>query len=165
MVSRSQEAPDQPFATRGKQQMTILTIAIIVFIVLESLNVLTLYFNPGSQKGNGLGVFTAWEKSKGDPEMHQFVRYLAYWVAGTKLIFIALLIVILLTAGEITKTLTVVALIASISSCFWRLFPIIKSLDNNGHITPPGYSRTLGIMIAGFVGLFAAALLWSLLVA
>ena len=144
--------------------MNILTIAIVVFIALESLNVLTLYFNPGSQKGNGLGVFNAWEKSKGDPEIHQFVQYLVYWVAGTKLIFIALLIVILLTAGEITRTLSIVALIASISSFFWRLFPIIKSLDNEGHITPPGYSKTLGLMIAGFIGLFAAALLWSLLI-
>ncbi|MCP4422370.1 MAG: hypothetical protein GY805_37655 [Chloroflexi bacterium] len=76
--------------------MTILSIAIILFILLESLNVLTLYFNPGSQMGNGLGVFNAWEKSKSDPEMHQFVRYLVFWVAGAKLIFIALLIVILL---------------------------------------------------------------------
>ena len=51
--------------------MNILTIAISAFILLESLNVLTLYFAPGSQMGNGLGVFGAWEKSKTDPEMHQ----------------------------------------------------------------------------------------------
>jgi hypothetical protein len=98
-----------------------------------------------------------------DPEMHQFIRYLVYWVAGTKLIFIALLIVVLLTAGKSTQLLTVVAMIASISSFFWRLFPIIKSLDNDGHITPPGYSNTLAIMIAAFIGLFAVALVWSLI--
>ena len=144
--------------------MNILAIAIVIFIVLESLNVLTLYFNTGSKKGNGLGVFNAWEKSKGDPELHQLIRYLAYWVAGSKLIFIALLIVILLTTGETTRTLTIVALIASISSFYWRLFPIIKSLDSEGYITPPGYSKTLGIMIAGFIGIFAAALLWTLLI-
>ncbi|MCP4357220.1 MAG: hypothetical protein GY796_04280 [Chloroflexi bacterium] len=143
--------------------MTILSIAIILFILLESLNVLTLYFNPGSQMGNGLGVFNAWKKSKSDPEMHQFVRYLVFWVAGTKLIFIALLIVILLTAGESTQLLTVVAMIASILSFFWRLFPIIKSLDEEGHISPPGYSKTLAMMIAGFVGMFAIALFWSLI--
>ncbi|MCP5099603.1 MAG: hypothetical protein GY943_28960, partial [Chloroflexi bacterium] len=130
---------------------------------LESLNVLTLYFNPGSQMGNGLGVFNAWEKSKSDPEMHQFVRYLVFWVAGTKLIFIALLLVILVTAGESTQLLTVIAMIASISSFFWRLFPIIKSLDEEGHITPRGYSKTLAMMIAGFIGLFAIALAWSLI--
>lgn len=143
--------------------MSILSIAIIIFIVLESLNVLTLYFNPGSQLGNGIGVFNAWERSKADPEMHQFIRYLVFWVAGTKLIFIALLLVILLTTGESTQLLTMVAMIASIASFFWRLFPIIKSLDKAGHITPQGYSKTLGIMIASFMGLFAVALAWSLI--
>ncbi len=143
--------------------MTILSIAIILFILLESLNVLTLYFNPGSQMGNGLGVFNAWEKSKSDPEMHQFVRYLVFWVAGAKLIFIALLIVILLTTGESTQLFTVIAMIASILSFFWRLFPIIKGLDEEGHISPPGYSKTLGMMIAGFVGMFAIALFWWLI--
>lgn len=143
--------------------MSILSIAIVLFILLESLNVLTLYFNPGTQLGNGVGVFNAWEKSKTDPEMHQFIRYLVFWVAGTKLIFIALLLVILFTTGESTQTLTVVAMIASISSFFWRLFPIIKSEDKAGHITPPGYSRTLAIMIVGFIGLFAIALAWSLI--
>ena len=143
--------------------MNILSIAIVIFVLLESLNVLTLYFNPGSQMGNGIGVFNAWEKSKADLEMHQFVRYLVFWVAGTKLIFIALLLVILFTTEESTKTLTVVAMIASISSFFWRLFPIVKSEDKAGHITPSGYSRTLGFMIAGFIALFAIALGWSLI--
>jgi hypothetical protein len=54
-------------------------------------------------------------------------------------------------------------MIASISSFFWRLFPIIKSLDKDGHITPPGYSLTLAIMIAAFIALFAVALVWSLI--
>ena len=113
--------------------------------------------------GNGVGVFNAWERSKADPEMHQFIRYLVYWVAGTKLIFIALLLVILFATGESTKLLTAVALIASILSFYWRLYPIIKSEDKSGHITPSGYSRTLAIMIAGFVGLFAVALGWPLI--
>ncbi len=143
--------------------MNVLSIAIIVFILLESLNVLTLYFNPGSRMGNGVGVFNAWEKSKSDPEMHQFVRYLLFWVAGTKLIFIALLVVILISAGESTKLLTVIAMIASISSFFWRLYPIIKSQDAEGNITPSGYSKTLAMMIAGFIGLFALALALSLM--
>ena len=143
--------------------MTVLSIVICLFIVLETLNVLTLYFNPSMQMGNGVGVFDAWERSKGDPEMHRFVNYLVNWVAGTKLIFIALLIVILATAGEDTRLLTVVALIASISSFYWRLYPIIRSLDRDGHITPTGYSKTLAIMIAAFIGLFAVALVWSLI--
>ena len=143
--------------------MTILSGAIVIFLLLECLNVWTLYFNPGSQIGNGLGVFDAWERSKADAEMHQFIRYLVFWVAGAKLIFIALLIVILFTANERTQLLTVVAMIASISSFFWRLYPIIKSLDANGQIRPSGYSRTLAMMIAGFIALFAIALGWSLL--
>ncbi len=143
--------------------MNIISIGITIFIILESLNVLTLYFYPGSQMGNGLGVFNAWEKSKKDPEMHQFVQYLVFWVAGTKLIFISLLVVILFTAPESTQLLTTVAMIASISSFYWRLHPIIKKLDAEGHITPTGYSKTLGIMITGFIGLFAIVLAWSLI--
>jgi hypothetical protein len=142
--------------------MSILSITIIIFIVLESINVLTLYFNPGSHIGNGVGIFNAWEKSKADPEMHQFVRYLVYWVAGSKMIFIFLLYVILLTTGESTKLLTAAALIAAISSFFWRLFPIIRSMDKAGQITSPGYSKVLAIMITSFIGLFAIALVWSL---
>jgi len=139
-----------------------LSIAILVFMVLETTNVVTLYFWPGSRLANGVGIFDGWEKSKADPELHQFIRYLVFWVAGTKLIFIALLLVILLTTGEQTQLLTVVALIASILSFFWRLFPIVRSLDREGHITPAGYSKGLGIMIAGFIGLFALALIVSL---
>ena len=101
----------------------ILSVAIVIFILLESLNVLTLYFNPGSRKANGLGAFNAWEASTADPEMHQFIRYLVYWVARTKLILIALLLVILLSAGESTQLLTVAAMIASF---FRRLLPIIR---------------------------------------
>jgi len=141
----------------------VLSIAIVIFMGLETLNVVTLYFWPGSWLANGVGVFNAWEKSQSDPELHQFVKYLVFWVAGTKLIFIALLLVILMTTGESTKLLTVVALMASIMSFFWRLFPIIKSLDKAGQITPVGYSKALGWMIAGFIGLFTVALLWSLI--
>lgn len=143
--------------------MDIIVIVIALFILLESLNVLTLYFNPGSQMSNGVGVFDAWERSKADPVMHQFIRYLVYWVAGTKLIFIALLLVILLTGNEITKQLTALALIVSIASFFWRLYPIIRSLDKQNHITLPGYSKTLGVMIAVFIGTFVMALIGSVM--
>lgn len=46
-----------------------------------------LYFTPGTHRGNGLGVFNAYEKSKSDSEVHSLVKYLINWVAGTKLIF------------------------------------------------------------------------------
>jgi len=139
--------------------MNILSVAIILFILLEASNVIILYFKPDSKLGNGVAVFNAWEKSKKDTEMHEFVKYLVYWVAGTKLIFIALLIVILLTAGETTKLLSVIALILSIASFYWRLFPIIRGLDKRGQITPLGYSKTLGIMIGVFITIFCLSLL------
>ena len=89
--------------------MNLPQIVIGFFIIIELTNVLALYFNPETKKGNGIGVFNAWEKSKLDPEMHNFVKYLVNWVAGSKLIFISLLIVILLTANLTTLQLTLIA--------------------------------------------------------
>lgn len=143
--------------------MTLITIAILLFIVLETLNIIILYFTPTSKKGNGVGIFKAYEKSKEIPEVHALVKYLINWIAGTKLIFIALLIVIVLTADEFTQTLSVTALILSISSFFWRLYPSIKRMDKRNEISPKGYSKTLGIMIFSFLAVFTSALLISYL--
>lgn len=143
--------------------MSILSIAIIVFILLELSNVMILYFKPDSKLGNGVAVFNAWEKSKEDDNLHEFIKYLVYWVAGTKLIFIVLLIVILMTGSETTKLLSGVALILSIGSFYWKLYPIIKGLDKRGEISPVGYSKTLGMMIGTFIAVFCAALLLELL--
>ncbi len=144
--------------------MNILSIAIIVFLVLETSNVIMLYFTPGTRRGNGLGVFDAYEKSKKDPEVHALVKYLINWVAGTKIIFIALLIVILITGDNTTKLLSVGALILTILSYFWRLHPAIKTMDHQGLITPKGYSKTLGIMIIGFMATFILAMIVYLLI-
>jgi hypothetical protein len=76
-----------------------------------------------------VGVLKAWQKPKQDPEIHDFVRYLVYRVAGTKLIFILLLVVILLTADEQTLILAGPVLILSIASFFWRHFPLIREMD------------------------------------
>ena len=138
--------------------MDILTIAIIIFAVLETSNVIMLYFTPGTKRGNGAGVFNAYEKSKSDPQTHALIKYLINWVAGTKLIFIALLVVILFTGSELTKLCSVGALILSISSYFWRLHPLIKKMDADGNISPKGYSKTLGITILCFLLAFTAAL-------
>lgn len=139
--------------------MNILSIVIIAFLVLESLNVILLYFTPGSTRGNGMGAFKAFEKSKADPEVHSMVSYLVNWVAGTKLIFIALLIVILISGNETTQIFSVVALILSIALFYWRLYPIIRKMDAKDQITPKGYSKTLAIMIGVFILVFVAALL------
>jgi hypothetical protein len=143
--------------------MNVIAIAIIGFILLEATNVVALYFFPGSKYANSVGVFKAWEKSKQDPEIHEFVRYLVYWVAGTKLIFILLLVVILFTADEQTLILTGAALVLSIASFFWRLFPLIRKMDRDDQIEPKNYSAILGWMILAFILAFLAAILSQLL--
>lgn len=143
--------------------MIFLSIVILAFIFLESANVLALYFNPGTRSFNGVGVFKAWESSKAHPDIHDFVKYLLYWVAGTKLIFILLLLVILFSASDNTKLLAAVALVAAISSFFWRLFPLIRKMDRAGQIEPSNYSVVLGLMILGFIIIFLVAILSTLL--
>jgi hypothetical protein len=141
--------------------MNLLTIVTIAFLILEATNVLALYFFPDSKLANSVGVFKAWEKSKGDPEIHNFVKYLVNWVAGTKLIFILLLIVILYIADEQTLVLTSAALVISIASFFWRLFPLIHRMDHDGQIDPKNYSAVLGWMIFAFILVFLTAIIFS----
>lgn len=138
--------------------MIILSISIVIFIVLEFANIMILYFKPDSRVGNGVAVFKAWEDSKQDENLHLFVRYMTNWVAGTKLIFIFLLLVILFIGSETIKMVSVIAMILSISTYFWRLHPLIVKLDMNGEIIPKGYSKQLRTMITGFLGLFIIAL-------
>ncbi len=137
--------------------MNLLDIAIIIFVLMETANVWILYFAPNSRRGNGVAIFNHWEKTKEDEDTHLFLSYMVNWVAGTKLIFIMLLLVVLLTANETTKILSVSVMIISISTYYWRLHPIIKRLDQKGHITPNGYSKKLGLMIAGFIFMFLFA--------
>jgi hypothetical protein len=144
--------------------MNLLTVVTIGFLILEATNVITLYFFPGSKYANGVGVFKAWEKSKSDPEIHDFVKYLVNWVAGTKLIFILLLIVILYTVDDENLVWMGIAMVISISSFFWRLFPLIRKMDRRGEIDPKNYSVVLGWMILAFASIFLAATLVAILV-
>ena len=137
--------------------MSVIKVVIICFILLETTNVIALYFFPDSKLANSVGIFKAWEKSKSDPEMHNFVQYLVNWVAGAKLIFIFLLIVILFTANDQTLTLTGVALALATASFYWRLFPLIRKMDRNSEIDPKNYSAFLGWMIFAFILAFALA--------
>lgn len=138
--------------------MNILKISILIFCLMELGNVLILYFMPDSKLGNGVAVFDSWFDFKKDENMNLFVHYMAYWVAGVKLIFIFLLLVIVLFGNEMTQICGVIAMILSISTYFWKLHPIIQRLDNNGKITPKGYSKTLGYMIGGFLIMFTIAI-------
>ena len=137
--------------------MTLMMIVIAGFLVLETTNVVALYFFPDSKLANSIGVFNAWEKSKGDPEIHNFVKYMVNWVAGTKLIFILLLVVILLTADEQTLLLTGIALVLSIAVFFWRLFPLVRKMDRDDQLDPKNYSAVLGWMILGMIIILSAA--------
>jgi hypothetical protein len=139
--------------------MDILSTVLMLFGIIELANVLLLYLAPGSRRGNSIGFFNAYEKSKSDPEVHALVSYLVNWVAGTKLIFIVLLIGILITGSPATKVFTGIALIFLIMTFFSRLYPALKKMDEKGQITPHGYSRTLGIMIGVFVATFTVAVI------
>ena len=129
----------------------ITTIILIVFLTMEFLNVITLYLKPGSKISNAVGIFKAWEKSKNDPEIHDFVRYLVFWVAGTKIIFISLVIVIIIYGDPLIQSIAIIALIISIATFYLRLFPLIRKMDKKNQIEPKGYSLVLGIMIAGMM--------------
>ncbi len=143
--------------------MNIYLIIIAIFVVLETSNVILLYFFPNSKKGNGVGVFNAYEKSKVDPEVHRLVKYLINWVAGTKIIFIALLIVILILGDDTIQFFAIAALILTIFTFYWRLYPILKAMDRNNELSPKGYSKTLGLMIGAFILMFIIALTLVLL--
>lgn len=143
--------------------LNALVIVIIGFVIMESANVISLYFLPGSKFANGIGVFKAWEKSKQDPEVHDLVKYLVYWVAGTKVISILLLVVILLTAQGKSLIFAGAAMVISIATFFWRLFPLIRKMDRSNQIEPKNYSATLGWMILSFILVFLAAVIVTVL--
>jgi len=143
--------------------MNILQIGILIFTIIETGNIMMLYFMPGSRMGNGVGVFNAWEESQNNEKMKPFATYLVNWVAGAKLIFIMMAVVVIIFGNYMTQLFTVVALILSILSFYWRLFPAIKKMDASGDITPKGYSKTLGYMITGFIIGFLIVLIIGLL--
>ncbi len=138
--------------------MSVLDASIIIFIVLELLNVIILYFSPEFKYGNGVATFKEWEKGKEDENRYLFNRYMAKWVANSKLIFIALLGVILFKGTEEIKIYAVIATIISIAVYYITLHPIVKKLDEKEMLTKKGYSKTLFLMITGFLVMFLLAL-------
>ena len=139
--------------------MLIIKIALGAFVLLEIGNVIILYFFPEMNIANGMGAFKAWEKSKENPQVHDLIRYLTYWVAGTKLIFLLLLLVLIFTAGDQILVLATITLALAISSFFFRMFPLIRKMDQEGQVEPSGYSRTLAMMIGGMILIFILAAL------
>jgi len=141
----------------------LIDMCIALFIVMEFANVMALYFNPDTTQFNGMGVFRAWHSLKDDEQYGDVARYLVNWVAGAKLIFIALLIVILCFGSTQIKVIACGAMILSIASFFWRLFPLMKKMDLEGMIDPQNYHRTLRIMILSIMGLFLTAFIVGIL--
>lgn len=136
--------------------MNLLYLAILAFVVLEFLNVVILSFSPSSLRGNGVGAFKTYAEVKSNPELESFVNYLVNWIAGTKLIFIALLIVVLALGDDTLKWYCI--LIPTGLTYFWRLHPAIQKMDERNQITPKGYSKTLAWMIIGFVTMFVSVI-------
>ncbi|MBK8989642.1 MAG: hypothetical protein IPM39_27700 [Chloroflexi bacterium] len=132
-------------------------IVIVTFILLEFSNVLALYFAPSSRYANAVGVFTAWDKSEQYPEIHEFVNYLVNWIAGTKLIFLSLLAIIVLYADAELQRLSLWVLALTTASFYWRLFPLIRNMGRNGQVEPRNYATTLGVMILVFIAAFVSA--------
>jgi hypothetical protein len=143
--------------------MIWIKIALMVFIILETGNIVALYFFPDSKMANAVGVFKSWAKLKADPEIYDFAKYLVNWVAGTKIIFILLLVILVFTADQKTLLLTAGVMIISISTFFWRLFPLVRKMDREGQIDPKNYSVVLGGMILGLILLFSLALLLAII--
>ena len=141
---------------------TALIVLVSLFLVLEAANIAALYQAPGSRRFNAVGVFTAWEQSTADRDLHDFVRYLVFWVAGTKVIFIGLWLVILVVGDPTTRLWATIVMIPAIATFYWRLFPLIRRLDAAGLVRPAGYSRVLGWMIAGMLAAFVLAVITAL---
>ena len=112
---------------------------------------------------NGLGTFKAWEKSKSDPEVHDLVKYLANWVAGTKIFFVSLLTVIVIFGPPELHPWVLLAMIISIATFYVGLFPLVRKIDSEDMLVPKGYSKTLGAMITVFIIVFAILYLWPIL--
>jgi len=52
-----------------------------------------------------------------------------------------------------------IAMVISIASFYWRLFPLIRKMDRNNEIDPKNYSTILGWMILVFIIIFLIAIL------
>jgi len=137
--------------------MNTLQVTLLVFVLIETLSMLELYFLQDKPMFNGVGIFSGWERSKADPEVHMLVRYLVNWLAGMKMIVIGLVLVLVFMVPENTKLLGTIALAITVSSFYWRLNPMLHTADMAGQVMPRGHSRRLSMMVAGLeLSLFVA---------
>ena len=127
--------------------MTFLIMVMIGFLLLEISNVFVLFFRPDSRQVHGMGMFPAWETSKNNPDIHNLMRYLTIWVAGSKLILVALLTVMLIWGDKQLITIAGFALVISMLPFYFGLFPAMKKIDKSDQVVPKGFSMRLGFTI------------------
>lgn len=144
--------------------MSLVVVAIAFFMILEFSNILMMYFKKDSTRANGIGVFKAWEKTKSDPEIHDFVKYLINWVAGTKIFFLSLLTVIVIFGSPDIYPWVLLAMIISIATFYGGLFPLARKIDREDMLIPKGYSKTLAGMISVLVIVFLILFLWPYII-
>jgi hypothetical protein len=141
--------------------MSLVILVIALFMALELSNVFMLYFKKDSTRANGIGVFKAWEKTKSDSEINDFVKYLINWVAGTKIFFLSLLAVIVIFGSPDLLPWVLLAMVISIATFYVALFPLARKMDREGMLIPKGYSKTLAGMITVLMIVFMMLYLWS----
>jgi hypothetical protein len=129
--------------------MNAIRISLVVFAVIETLNMLELYFMQDNCFFNGICLFSGWEKSKENPEVHSLMRYLLNWLAGMKMLVVGLVLVLIFTAPNPTLLLAAASMVITIGSFYWRMYPMISKADDDGLIKRKGRSRMLGTMVAG----------------
>ena len=139
--------------------MNILQIIIIVFCVLELLNILVLYTKPTMKEGNGIGIFKTVHEIDPDSQVLELVKYLTNWVANVKLIFVSLAITIVIFGNELTQFHAVLALIFSTFMFYVTLYPILNKLDKENQLVISGYSKTLAYTILSFIIMFILGLI------
>jgi len=139
--------------------MSTIQVSLLVFVAIEMLSVLELYFMQDHAVVNGVSMFRGWEISKEVPVVHDLICYLVNWVAGIKLIVIALILVLIFTAPQQTLICAGVALVLAISSYFWRMYPTLRKHDQAGLVEPRGRSRLMGVMVLGLEIVIIAAVL------
>lgn len=143
--------------------MNILQIVIIVFLVLETLNIIVLYSNPRMKQGNGVGIFKVLDNIDQEGQVYQLIKYLTTWIANAKVIFVALGITIVIFGDETVQLHAALAFVFSILMFYVTLYPILNKLDKEGNISPSGYSKTLAYTILSFVATFIVGIILHLI--
>jgi hypothetical protein len=139
--------------------MSLVKLSILIFIIIETGSVLTLYFNPAFKYGNGLGVFKAFEKSKEIEDVHKLIRYLANWVANVKVIVIFTAAVIINIASEQVQLYYAIAMAISFLFYFITMYPIIAKMDKQNKLTIKRYSLIISGVVLALIVFYAVSIL------